>query len=279
MTSIPAFDPLIGDAGANRLFPMPGYQEVDAGGGNDVVIMDGPAYRVMDGGAGRDALDYRASVGVFVDLERGEAGWMTDMVFIQPYPYPFPWNGLVRAPYALDAEGAAQGLTSAPVEDVLIDLPIIPPLPQQLDRFESFEIARGGSGNDMLTASDAGGDVLKGRAGHDALLGGAGRDKLFGGAGSDLIDDGAGRDLMTGGAGADLFILRLDGERDVIRDFEAGEDMLNLTAWGVDSFDDLTIRETRRGDTVVLYEGERLILRGDVELTADDLHLVDYDFY
>lgn len=282
MTSIPAFEPLYGDNGPNRLFPEPGYQEVAALGGNDRVIMDAPAYRILDGGAGRDALDYRGDDGFFVDLARGQAGFMADMAFILPYPYPFPWDGLVRDEYVFDT-GSAGGLTAPPVvEQVIveevIEVPIIPPLPQRIDTLTGFEIVRGGKGNDMLTGS-TGGDVLKGRAGNDALLGGAGRDKLFGGSGSDFIDDGAGRDLLTGGAGADLFILDLDGDRDVIRDFETGEDMLNLTGWGVDSFEDLTIRENRRGDTVVIFEDERLILRGDVDLTADDLHMVDYAFY
>ena len=144
--------------------------------------------------------------------------------------------------------------------------------PAPIDLIYGFETVRGGRGNDMLTSQDSGA-TLSGRKGHDALIGLDGRDKLFGGAGEDFIQDGGGWDQMTGGAGADLFVLDLDGSGDTIRDFESGVDMLNLTQWGVESFEDLAIRVNGKGDTVVRYEDERLILRGEVALTAEDLDL------
>ncbi|MEZ5756283.1 MAG: calcium-binding protein [Paracoccaceae bacterium] len=52
-----------------------------------------------------------------------------------------------------------------------------------------------------------------------------------GGAGRDLILDGAGADVLSGGAGADLFVLRADGQRDVIADFDPAQDRIDLTGW------------------------------------------------
>jgi Ca2+-binding RTX toxin-like protein len=75
--------------------------------------------------------------------------------------------------------------------------------------------------------SDAGHGVT-GTGGRDQIIGGAGADTLRGGAGDDILADGGGDDRLEGGAGADLFILCRDGVADVIADFEAGIDRLDL---------------------------------------------------
>ncbi|SLN55202.1 Bifunctional hemolysin/adenylate cyclase precursor [Pseudooceanicola marinus] len=86
-------------------------------------------------------------------------------------------------------------------------------------------------------AGGAGNDTLQGGALDDALTGGAGHDLLRGGAGDDILVDGTGRDTLQGDAGADVFALSLDGETDVIADFERGTDRLDLS------------RITHHGDT------------------------------
>ena len=84
-------------------------------------------------------------------------------------------------------------------------------------------VVQGGWGNDRLTGSDEGVNVLLGARGNDVLdaaggvldlvlagrgndrvLGGAGAGVLVGGAGHDLVLGGAGRDTLFGGADADL---------------------------------------------------------------------------
>ncbi|GAB3466175.1 glycosyl hydrolase family 28-related protein [Azotobacter salinestris] len=86
-------------------------------------------------------------------------------------------------------------------------------------------------GDDLLVGSDA----------DDQLHGGAGADRLDGRGGDDLLDGGAGRDRLTGGAGADTFVFaaRTDSYRtasasfnDLILDFDAGEDRIDLSALG-----------------------------------------------
>ncbi len=90
-------------------------------------------------------------------------------------------------------------------------------------------------GNDTLSGL-AGLDTLNGGAGNDSLLGGAGDDLLDGGDGVDILIGGAGADRLRGGAGADRFVLAsaadsgiTNATRDVILDFVAGTDKINLS--------------------------------------------------
>jgi subtilisin-like proprotein convertase family protein len=66
----------------------------------------------------------------------------------------------------------------------------------------SIERAVGGSGNDKLTASAVGGELL-GARGNDELKGGIGADTLRGGDGDDKLTGGGGNDKIEGGAGID----------------------------------------------------------------------------
>lgn len=122
----------------------------------------------------------------------------------------------------------------------------------------------GGNGHDILSGyngadylqGDAGKDELRGGAGNDTLDGGDDRDWIYGGddndlilagggddeiradAGNDTIDGGAGRDAMSGNEGADLFRFSdfshsVIGAGDRIRDFQIGEDVIDLTALGL----------------------------------------------
>ena len=70
-----------------------------------------------------------------------------------------------------------------------------------------------------------------GSAANDLMFRMSGQGVLEGGAGDDILIDGAGLDDLRGGAGADMFVLTADGRRDVIRDFEAGVDMIDLSQW------------------------------------------------
>jgi len=85
-------------------------------------------------------------------------------------------------------------------------------------------------------------NLVKGNAGNNVLTGLAGNDTLQGGAGADTIIGGLGRDRMTGGTGSDVFVFRSTVEsgtttayRDVVTDFTAGEDIINLRGIDADS--------------------------------------------
>jgi Ca2+-binding RTX toxin-like protein len=93
----------------------------------------------------------------------------------------------------------------------------------------------GGSGNDKLVGGQ-GGDRMFGQAGNDMMKGDADNDWLRGGDGDDTLRGGAGRDVLFGESGADTFLYANAGdsglilaERDVIRDFQQGIDVIDLS--------------------------------------------------
>lgn len=95
---------------------------------------------------------------------------------------------------------------------------------------------RGQAGNDTLEGN-AGADNLDGGSGNDILVGGTGSDVLNGGAGDDRLTGGAGADQLTGGSGADIFrftssIDSLRGASDLITDFSASRDLIDVSALG-----------------------------------------------
>jgi Ca2+-binding RTX toxin-like protein len=64
----------------------------------------------------------------------------------------------------------------------------------------------GGTGNDVITGTNAGSIDLRGGAGDDTLNAGDAGDTLNGGAGNDTLNGGAGNDTFIGGAGADTIV-------------------------------------------------------------------------
>lgn len=71
---------------------------------------------------------------------------------------------------------------------------------------------------------------LTGQGQNDLLVGGIGANLLRGQGGDDILLDGFGADTLWGGSGADVFALEADGVQDEIRDFEPGEDRIDLSA-------------------------------------------------
>jgi serralysin len=101
----------------------------------------------------------------------------------------------------------------------------------------------GGVGLDTLNGDD-GDDILRGGLSNDELYGGDDddilignrqNDKMYGGGGDDTIIGGLDKDNMYGGTGEDTFVFnrRADSKDgpdiDLIRDFVAGEDVIDLT--------------------------------------------------
>ncbi|MEZ5843165.1 MAG: hypothetical protein R3D27_05455 [Hyphomicrobiaceae bacterium] len=83
-------------------------------------------------------------------------------------------------------------------------------------------------------------DIMSGDSGNDRMFGLGGDDVLDGGAGNDELWGGFGDDTMTGGAGTDYFYATLFDEagpqRDIITDFDANEDVLDLFGFAHGSF-------------------------------------------
>lgn len=98
---------------------------------------------------------------------------------------------------------------------------------------------RGGAGNDVIWGGSDD-DVLSGGNGKDTLLGNLGDDSLLGGGGIDTLNGGRGDDTLTGGGGADRFVFKRDAGDDVITDFVDGTDKINLSAYGLSGFSDIS---------------------------------------
>lgn len=76
-------------------------------------------------------------------------------------------------------------------------------------------------------------------------------DRLIGTAAGERIDGLGGRDVIFGNGGGDTIVLG-DGDKDQFRGFDTGLDRLDVTAWGVQSFEELTI--TDRGALVTIQD-------------------------
>ena len=92
-----------------------------------------------------------------------------------------------------------------------------------------IENVDGGAGNDIITGNSSA-NTLNGGNGNDILYGYLGNDRLVGGAGSDRLTGGVGNDTLTGGNGNDIFQINSGAGRDVITDYEKGNDRIKLLA-------------------------------------------------
>lgn len=97
----------------------------------------------------------------------------------------------------------------------------------------------GASFGSLLGDAIGGDDKLDGGDGDDLLLGDAeayataargGNDRLDGGRDDDILDGGRGDDVLIGGRGEDRFVLGVASGKDVIRDFDTADDVLDLSA-------------------------------------------------
>ncbi|MCG5243831.1 hypothetical protein MCW82_29075 [Azospirillum doebereinerae] len=114
------------------------------------------------------------------------------------------------------------------------------------------------------------------------MKGGEGDDFLAGDDGNDRLEGGKGDDILSGGQGHDVFIFSGGGGQDVVLDFKAGEDVLqiarNINGLKVTDAADLAARVTdQHGDAVIdLGNGDSITLKG---VSADDVHHHPNDFF
>ena len=139
----------------------------------------------------------------------------------------------------------------------------------------------GGDGKDTISGGDEadtimggdGVDTLNGDGGADTIMGGAGGDTIDGGAENDTITGGAGDDTMTGSAGTDTFVFAPGHGIDVITDFSATDDKINLKAFGLEA-EDLAKLIKVRGDDIIIdltsVGGGTIVIGGSVN-DVDDL--------
>ena len=109
---------------------------------------------------------------------------------------------------------------------------------------DGYDIMRGGHGNDKMWGGadsdtlygNKGNDKLRGDDGNDNLVGGKGNDKMWGGADNDTLEGGRGNDVLWGDEGSDRFVFKGRTDNDVIKDFEAGQDYIDLQDFDIQNF-------------------------------------------
>ncbi|WP_311200189.1 M10 family metallopeptidase C-terminal domain-containing protein [Leisingera sp. M658] len=98
-------------------------------------------------------------------------------------------------------------------------------------------------------------DLFSGSAAGETILGLEGADTIEGAGGDDRIEGGVGNDTLTGGSGADTFVFGAATGTDLITDFEAGTDLIEISSAGLPEgvgFTDLVLTDLS-GDLQVSF--------------------------
>ena len=176
-----------GDIVDNRLGTIMG--DVNLGDGSDI-FRPGQTDETVDGGAGRDSLDFTRSSGVQFALDGSIAatGWASGDTYLNFENL----QGSLTGADVLTGNSGDNYLAGNGGNDTLSGM-------------AGIDTLGGGIGADTLDGG-TGNDDLSGGLGNDRLLGGTGDDTLRGDDGNDTLSGGAGKDSFAGGAGADRFV-------------------------------------------------------------------------
>jgi Ca2+-binding RTX toxin-like protein len=146
------------------------------------------------------------------------------------------------------------------------------------DDLHEIENVSCGAGSDHVYG-DGNANVLRGSSGDDEIHGGGGNDTLDGGAHSDTLNGGTGNDTLTGGVGfgyQDTFVFDHQGagELDVITDFEAYSDRIDLRDTDIGSWNDLNSNWDgdymfQLGNDIIIHTtGNDIVILNDVQMTS-----------
>ena len=249
-------DVLRGSDGVNRLFGFDGDDTLVGRGGDDILV----------GGTGGDTYDIYAGTGIEVINDLGSAASGIDTVVLHSYQagnakvsanpgndtllIEFVGTGdVIRLVNSRDA-----GHDSA-IERVVFGDGVV------WDHAALIASIGQAHTEASLTAT-GGGDSLTGTRGADNLGGLGGADILVGLEGDDTLNGGSGDDTMSGGAGADSFVLSMGMGHDLVTDYDASEDSLDLSALSAAQRDAITIATDGDGNAVhTLGDGSSITLR------------------
>jgi len=226
-------DAIAGDAGADKLNGGAGDDAVAGGDGNDK-IDGGAGNDAVDGGAGNDSMKGGAGDddltgdngndtlvgGDGDDTLLGGAG--NDKI-----------DGGKGNDHLLASDDAGNDSLGGGAGEDLVDYSAASTgMTIDLNIGVAFgTVTAATSGTDKLSGIE---DVLGG-AFDDVIIGNKGDNTLDGGDGNDRLTGGKGADILTGGAGTDVFVFASHkdsqpGHADVITDFTAGADKIDLSA-------------------------------------------------
>ena len=233
-------DTVIGNDAANVL---------DGRAGNDV-LRGGPGADSLSGGPGQDTASYSGSPdGVTVRLHNISAAANGDA---EGDTFP----STVNVAYT-DADGVEQTESVPDIEHLI---------------GSSHNDILAGDSRDNRLVGGAGDDTLYGGpgGGDDVMAGSSGNDRLFGGQGDDTLNGGAGDDSLAGGPGGDVFVFGPGDGADTVTDFASGTDKVDLTAFEVESVDDVSMATGDDGVTIDLtdIDGGSILLADITTLPA-----------
>jgi len=251
-------DTLNGTDDADVIFAGDGDDLVDGGDGDDLIAGEA-GNDTMAGGDGNDTFLLSNDEGsdVITDFTPGED--ILDMTFAG-----FQFDDL-------SSEQTSEGLLVSWGENSVLLEGVTEALNEDWFRFHS-DSASDPVGIPVMPTIDVNiiegtdeADTLAGTSGPDHIYGLGGDDELSGSDGEDVLSGGEGNDTLTGGDGADYFSIASTTGNDVVTDFTAGEDFIDMMATGL-TFDDLSSEATADG-LMISWDGGSLLLEG----ISDDL--------
>ena len=239
-------DVIFGAGGSDAIFGGAGDDIIDSGAGNDYLVGEGGAdVYVFDDGDGHDTID---GFEIGVDSLEISGVRVDDLSDIYPLLSQDGQDVLI----GLSAQQSIR-LVNTSLDDVLngvVDDPIDNPVDDPTDG--------GGAPDNVITGTN-------------------GSDNLIGTNGNDSVDGGAGNDLLTGGAGNDVFVIEQGDGYDRIADFQAGDDVVDLSDHDFTDFDDLNLVQGDNNNVFLFIDETQSIEFTGVnnvnELTADDFVL------
>ena len=272
-------DVLGGDDGANRLSGGGGNDRLLGGAGDDV-LEGGAGADQLFGGAGVDTVSYAGSDrGVTVYLSEGtvKRGDAQGDVIVSFENVLGSVHGDV-----LGGDDGGNRLSGGGGNDRLLGA-------------GGDDVLEGGAGADQLfggagvdTVSYAGSDrgvtvylsegtVKRGDAQGDVIvnfenvLGSGYGDVLGGDDGGNRLSGGGGNDRLLGRGGDDVFIFDFGHGDDIIADFTNGDDLIDLSAFGLSSFDELVVSSGSDGVTI------DLVAHGGGTIRLESFNIADLD--
>lgn len=232
-----------------------------------------PTIRTQMSSLGLGTAEINAAIGVLEEFITGDLSLITEgFDVIREHLAGFgPGTDLITAlsgdpvdsGIRLDGDNSAETLTGTAFDDYLSG----GGGNDKLLALAGDDRVLGGNGNDILRAG-AGNDTLDGGGGRDKVEGGSGNDLLKGGADVDVLKGGGGRDKIIGGGGndklwgnkgADIFVFKAGDGKDTIKDFQLGQDRINMAGADMDE-----IKFIKKGGDVLLSYDDIKILVEDV---------------
>lgn len=145
------------------------------------------------------------------------------------------------------------------------------------------ELLLGGAGNDRLSMSTAGATTIDGGEGNDTLytagggdlvLGGEGDDQILSRFGNSTVNGGAGNDWMMGLSNNDTYAFEDGSGQDTIDRFTSGNSVVDVSALGITSFNELDITDTVDGALITFSPGNSVLFTGLEAAYLTEAHFI-----